>query len=839
VTSVCIVSNELYPIDKGGIGRLMYNFAVHNLKSDRAADLHFLLPSKFVSHAAVVESEFEGLATIHYCGESLDEMGALGSTIRKVGATDALDTPMIESLRYYGGLIAARDRWGSDFDFVEFPDYGGWGTASIAAKRSGLHFHNTRFVVRLHSTFNLIVDHEPFVHEPSEWMAAICDLERTALENADIVIAHLQSTARLNAERFGFSPDWLCKVQVEMPPIVLSAPELDALEERQRSSLAIVPPRNFLFSSRLQTFKRPDTFLRAAVRYLDRNGEVESQFLIASYGWDENYIDWLKRLVPPRWRDNVVFLDALGQHERAELILDSILVIPSDFESLCLLAYEARQLGVKLVLNRHCLAFGAEPAQWRDGQDCLFFDGNFISLADTMERALAWSPAPARPLPPAKLYWERTENEIIPLEPKTPRPLRLGFLFYGSWDLEELGARVQQLRLYGTASKIHVIVPRESFEAAAVPDSAWSSFGIGVHLTSWLEPTPSEIAAAIATLDVEAVAFLPAQMNVERVFWRRAVESLATHPDVGVFTSHLTREGAERPFALYYGDGPNTSLLADRVAHRASVFRRQTLDELGVRELAGDRWHEDLCVRLLQAGQKIIVAPAGMATEFGPRRHSRIQSTCFFATQIDERYRNRDAPPRRASFVKSVDSILSIRHDDWVARQEQVQQNVYTSARVVRQDVVRFDDLELKSKFVDEARAYAELEIIIRGLGIGRMSVSFLGFKLSQYHGQPQLEFRDAGNAAQLFAAWPPSTADEWGPLAVWSPGFRAHPFGIFFERAPEPDLQRLRLLLSHLPAIIAVLPLSHEEQIKWADIARALAPGAEIDRELAKALGF
>ena len=31
--SVCIVSNEIYPIDKGGIGRLMYNFAIANARS--------------------------------------------------------------------------------------------------------------------------------------------------------------------------------------------------------------------------------------------------------------------------------------------------------------------------------------------------------------------------------------------------------------------------------------------------------------------------------------------------------------------------------------------------------------------------------------------------------------------------------------------------------------------------------------------------------------------------------------------------------------------------------------------------------------------------------------
>ena len=140
MTSVCIISNEVYPVDKGGIGRLMYNFAVRNQDSRHAVDLHFLFSSKLLPHAALVESPFADLATIHYCPEELVEIGSLGSAIQSFDGKDTLDRQMVESLRYYSGLLAAQTRCGFDFDFVEFPDFGGWGTASIAAKRAGMNF---------------------------------------------------------------------------------------------------------------------------------------------------------------------------------------------------------------------------------------------------------------------------------------------------------------------------------------------------------------------------------------------------------------------------------------------------------------------------------------------------------------------------------------------------------------------------------------------------------------------------------------------------------------------------------------------------------------------------
>ncbi len=823
--SVCIVSNEIYPVDKGGIGRLMYNFAIANARSGASADLHFLLGPKLAASAAAIESDYAGLATIHICSGAPDSLGPLGEAIRVLHPSDSLDELMIESLRYFAGLLDAQKRHGLEFDYVEFPDFGGWGTASLAAKRAGLAFSNTRFAVRLHSTFSLIAHHEPFMHQPSPWMAAKCDLERQCLRDADLVVAHLESTARTNAEWFRLPSGWMNKVQVELPPVLLSPAEQSALAKSSADESPRATPRDFLFSSRLQPFKGPDIYVRAAVRFLDDLPGAENLFRISSYGWDEQYIDWLKRLVPPRWRDRVIFLDRLGEEERARLMMNSILVIPSVYESLCLLAFEARLLGVRTILNRRCPAFGAETQVWREGQDCLFFDGDFIGLAKTMQRALAWTPAPVAPLAQNTPYWEAAATQPDPARPPRRRPLKLAYLVYGSANPYELATDLRELSRR-EISDVHVMVAREALEAATLSEAALVASGITVHGTGWIEPTAAEIQSVISDLTAEAVAFLPAGMSVEGELWTLAAAQLAASPEAAIFTSHVlvTNESATQHVTLNYGDAPTVALMSDRVAHRASVFRRDTLLEFGLCDAAGDRWHEDLCLRLVNAGQRVLVAPKALVSQTVAARTSRIQSSNFFATHQDNAGQRLGAPWRQASIAHHLDSVVGISHEAWIVQQEQAQAAMAGCASLAPPPF-RLDEAILKNSSLDPSADYRELEIVLRGLSVGGGWLPWLGIKFSQYKGEPQLEFRETGNARHLFRSWPPSTSDQWGPVAVWSVSATAHPHGEFFEQLHESDALKLRLLVEHLPGVIETLQLAPDETAEWKACAKILVP--------------
>lgn len=825
--SVCIVTNEIYPLDRGGIARLAYNFALNNIDRPDGVDLHFLLPAKFREHAAKIEAAFGEIAAIHYCPDNLEGIAPLGSLIQSFGARDSYDYHMIESLHYYAGLVQANREMGVDFDIVEFPDFGGWGATSIAAKQAGLAFNETLFAVRLHSAFSLIVDYEPFTHEASDWMAARCDLERQGVRDADLVIGHLPSIARLNQERFALAPEWLDKVHIEMPPITLSDSEIEVLEQLRDEGTELPPARDFLFTARLQPFKRPDIFIRAAVWFLDEYPDADNSFLISSYGWDHEYIDWLKRLVPMRWEGRVRFLEGLSGAERTALMLQSILVIPSDFESLCLLAFEGRLLGMKVILNRQCLAFGSEPEVWREGEDALFFEGDFVSLAKTMRESLDWTPAPMQALPQSTPYWELPTEQLLPAGLALRTQVRLACVMYGATSLGELSRQVQDVLAHRTSqfNKIHVLIPRELFQAAALPLAAWQSPKVTLHPISWTEPTGAEIMALVEQLPEEAVAFLPADMRVESSFWVQAARALGGDASAGAFTSHTVVRNDSNPvgYVLNYGDAPTVALLTNRIAHRASVFRRETLLELGIRDQAEERWHEDLSIRLVSAGYRVLVAPAALATQPERRRQSRIQSGRFFASHRDGAGRLLGAPYRQASAGTNVnDSVEVIGHDRWVNQQNEVRRRI-AKETLLEPDGLRFNQVELRGASASEDGRYFALEIVVNGLDIGRSSLDWLSFKLAQYDEVPEIEFREGGNAAQFFRNWSTAGADQWGKLAVLRASDDPHPFGAFFDHLGHQDLVRFRALLENLDAVVNALELSADESRLWNAAAAAL----------------
>lgn len=827
--AVCIVSNEIYPADKGGIGRLLYNFAIANAGRVEPCDLHFLLNPRYGTSAAGIEKIYSGLATIHFCADAPETLGSLGACISKCGTGDTLNELMAESLKWYCGLVEAQRRCGRDFDIVEFPDFAGSGAAAIAAKRAGIAFGKTRIAVRLHSAFALIAHHEPFVHEPSAWMAARCDLERQCLRDADLVVAHLESTARANAEWFRFPAGWMDKVRIEMPPVGLSNSEhsIHKLAQSQRSADA--GPRDFLFSSRLQPFKRPDVFVRAAVHFLDNAPDAPAVFRVASYGWDGEYVDWLKHLVPARWRERVVFLDEVSEDERTRLMLNSILVIPSDYESFCLLAFEARLLNVPTILNRKCAAFGEEMQLWRDGRDCLFFDGDFVSLAEAMRRAHSWTPAvlPA-PLPDAP-YWE----EALPESPAAGDcpPLTLALIVYGHVNPYELASELRTLAALRFVA-IHALVPRETMAAASFPQGALDASAVTLHVTGWTEPTASEIEKLIGSLDCDAIAFLPAGLRVEPELWRRAAARLAQMPEAAVFTSHVLAadKDATHRYTLIYGDCPTLALTSDRVAHRASVFRRDVLLRLGLRDTAGERWHEDVCIRLVEAGHRVLVAPTAFAAHASSEPLSRVTGSRFFAWHRDLAAQRLGATFRAGSFSQHADSVLAIGHETWLAQQGATEAELAACATLAPLGF-RFLSAVLKHAVLDRTADYRELEIVLHGLSVGRSFLPWLGVKFAQFRGEPQLEFRESGNARALFRGWPPPTSDSWGPVAVWSTGNSPHPHGIYFEQMPDSDAAKLTWLVENLPAVLDRLGLPDSEIDDWKEAAHRLLPQARSGR--------
>ncbi|MEO8881819.1 MAG: hypothetical protein ABI377_00080, partial [Devosia sp.] len=81
------MTNEIYPVHPGGVGRLMYNFAVNNLEAQTPVDLHYLLPREVGAHEDVIRQTYANLATVHFCSADLASLGEFGHFVRGLPET--------------------------------------------------------------------------------------------------------------------------------------------------------------------------------------------------------------------------------------------------------------------------------------------------------------------------------------------------------------------------------------------------------------------------------------------------------------------------------------------------------------------------------------------------------------------------------------------------------------------------------------------------------------------------------------------------------------------------------------------------------------------------------
>jgi glycosyltransferase involved in cell wall biosynthesis len=790
--SVCFVTNELYPVKPGGLGRLMYNFAKYNRLSREAVDFHWLLPEMGDDDRRAIFKVVGELGTLHFCSSNLMSLGELGRILshQKVYG---LDEHLTRSLTFFAGLIEAQRRVGREFDIVEFPDYGGWASATIAAKRAGMAFQNTIIVVRLHSTMGVIMAAEPFYHRKSQWMAAIMDLERQTLRDADLVVGHLDCICDYNSKICGFDKGWRSRVVTEFPPILV-----DRSTRRARKSGRTT---NFVFSSRLQPFKRPDTFIRAAVRFLREDPTSPAIFTVASYGWDEEYISWLKSLIPTQLEKRIVFRSNLPSDVRDELLGNAIVILPSDYESLCLAAYESAMLGAKMVLNRICLAFGQGP-RWHEGRNCLMFDGTFIDLARVMKDSLTWQPTERVDTTSDALYWQKP----LPKRPApaTPDVLGMDILSYGFSNLAEINAALVAAMRSGRQFTHYLLVPRPLLEAEGIDENLIPHPSVRLHLIDWLIPTPTEVAAALAAMDRQLIAFRPSDVRVDESFLKTAKQAMELNPSLSAVTSHTVGphpKGADdqEEIRFYAGDLPTIAAGWTRICHRASVLRREAVLALGLSEQAGDRWFEDLCGRLVDSGAKILCLPMAPVREAWRHHQSRLSDEVYFATRQDQlglrhglAVRLRDLNCQGESDFETLDPRTEGQEIAALRRTDTVIKGIGTFAAVI-----------IRAGSTDQV-SYRDITMTVIRLRIGRQIFPSLSWKLAIYEGAPQLELR--AQARALFESWPPTTSDQWGPLLEFCPlakESKQRKFEEALSKLPTADQERLGSVVRSLPTLV------------------------------------
>jgi len=368
--SVCIATWELKNFGGGGIGVF-----VHNVLRAYAADGRVRFSLLWYGGSNLTASLFNRL----YPNCDFFGVEDYGRTDLESGdypeRSNFTFEPHWTSLRL---MLALKDieRNHRPFDVIEFPDFDGAALATIQEKKLGRGFANATIAVRIHSTDSVLrpYDHRPIL--PSNAIRAA--LERKALADADVVVAHVKPVAAAVENAYGLGARWLDRVRVEAPPVLVDM----AAGERRTMFIETTP---IAFTSKIQWFKRPDVFINGVVAFLRDNPDYHGSAMLLTHVIDDELRLHCHALVPDDLKRRIGFHHELSGEARDRLIARSVVVVPSAYESYCLAAYEAGRLGALLVLNESNPAF-ARDTPWEDGHNCMKFDGTAGGLASSLSR---------------------------------------------------------------------------------------------------------------------------------------------------------------------------------------------------------------------------------------------------------------------------------------------------------------------------------------------------------------------------------------------------------------------------------------------------------------------
>ncbi len=372
--ALVFVTTELSPFTPGGIGRVLHNMLKSMTVEDRRRTYVLMLDGKIgkPEFAAV----FPGVRLISV--DSATEAGRFEANghhpPRRAYSNSDLhwkSSVVFRALRNLARTV--------EIAYVEFPDWGALGFTTIQEKKVRGFLSDALLAVRLHSAHAMLMHHE--AHAVSAEDRNIVDLERKALRDCDVIVAQLAPVAERTREVLGFSEDeWTPRLVVHAPPVLLDTTTPHAETHPASTTMPI------MFGSKLQRFKRPDLFIRGVSAFFNKHGEYQGDALISAHSFDAVYRKSVLGLVPPTLAERFHFDAPKESAVREPLIAGSTFVVPSDFESFCLAAYEASLLGARVILNGKNPAFG-DDTPWTDGVNCHKFDGSALGLLDALERS--------------------------------------------------------------------------------------------------------------------------------------------------------------------------------------------------------------------------------------------------------------------------------------------------------------------------------------------------------------------------------------------------------------------------------------------------------------------
>ena len=257
----------------GGIGT--YNWLMAHLLAGRGWDVHVLYCGSMPPRKDMddVEERLRRAGIAWSCLHDFEQPAVL----EVEGVTDIVQVYLSERVQYALEELHARHR----FDLIEFGEWGALGFRSIQARRAGLAFPDTRFVVKLHSSSQWMREgNHQWLADPNEVEVDYC--ERYAFEHADIQLSP-------SCYMFEYARQIGWTVRPDAQVIAYPYPEPEFGPERPPESAA----PELVFFGRLETRKGLEVFVRA-VRQLDPAVKITFLGRVNTLGDGRTALDYIK-----------------------------------------------------------------------------------------------------------------------------------------------------------------------------------------------------------------------------------------------------------------------------------------------------------------------------------------------------------------------------------------------------------------------------------------------------------------------------------------------------------------------------------------------------------------
>lgn len=321
--NICLVSRELYPFQKAGIG--VY---VHNLTNSLSKNGHrvFIITSKS-NQVECAHSGYYRESNVNIIGVDIEEESLIID-----------DFSLAYSLGVYNQLKKLTTE--KKINLIEFADYFGEGFYSLLYKRVRDEFRNIPFVLKLHTpTYECNIANQLIEIENRLTMQ-----EDFVIKNMDYIYAISSFMKDTIAARFDRNDIDVVYNMIETP-----SPSVNSID-------SISQLRKFiLYVGRLEERKGIDIFVKAALQTINENPDVSFIIIgqdILNQKSNRMMKEELLELIPSNLQHHFSWKSPMAQEELMNYYRHAyVSVFPSRFEGFGNVCVEAMRMGSPVIVS--------------------------------------------------------------------------------------------------------------------------------------------------------------------------------------------------------------------------------------------------------------------------------------------------------------------------------------------------------------------------------------------------------------------------------------------------------------------------------------------------------